>query len=100
MRSGRAQPDDPPARQSIRSTIPQDGTKPSLAYSDVHNPFWSFPEVCVESARSWGLISADVVSRTAGKMVWLSDRHRIVYALTDVLGTIRSDNGPKWAVAP
>jgi len=27
-------------------------------------------------------------------MVWRSDRHRIVYALTDVLGTIRSGNGP------
>jgi AraC family transcriptional regulator len=94
MRSGRIQSDDPPARQNIRSTIPQDRTKPSLAYSDAHNPFWSLPEVCIENARSWGSISADVVSRTAGKMVWLSDRHRIVYALTDVLGTIRSDNGP------
>ena len=94
MRSGRIQSDDPSAHQKIRSTIPHDGTQPCLAYSDVHNPFWSFPEVCIESARSWGSISADVVSRTAGKMVWLSDRHRIVYALTDVLGTIRSDNGP------
>jgi hypothetical protein len=27
-------------------------------------------------------------------VVWRSDRHRIVYALTDVLGTIRNDNGP------
>jgi AraC family transcriptional regulator len=94
MRSGRIQPDYPPAHQEIRNAISQDGTKPSLAYSDAHNPFWSFPEVRIESARSWGSISADVVSRTAGKMVWLSDRHRIVYALTDVLGTIRSDNGP------
>ena len=94
MRSGRIQSDDPPARQNIRSTIPQDGTKRSLAYSDAYNPFWSFPEVCIESARSWGSISADVVSRTAGKIVWRSDRHRIVYALTDALGTIQSDNGP------
>ena len=94
MRLGQIRPDDSPARQNIRSTIPRDGTKPSLAYSDAYNPFWSFSEVCIESARSWGSISADVVSRTAGKMVWLSDRHRIVYALTDVLGTIRNDNGP------
>jgi AraC family transcriptional regulator len=78
----------------MRNTISQYGTKPSLAYSDAYNPFWSFPEVCIKSARSWGSISADVVSRTAGKIVWRSDRHRIVYALTDVLGTIRSDNGP------
>jgi AraC family transcriptional regulator len=27
-------------------------------------------------------------------MVWRSDRHRIVYALSDVVGTIRNDNGP------
>jgi hypothetical protein len=27
-------------------------------------------------------------------MVWRSDRHRIVYALTDVVGTIRNDTGP------
>ena len=27
-------------------------------------------------------------------MVWRSDRHRIVYALTDVFGTVRNDNGP------
>jgi AraC family transcriptional regulator len=26
--------------------------------------------------------------------VWRSDRHRIVYALTDVFGAIRDDNGP------
>src|SRR6516162_5522414 len=94
MRLGRIQCDEPPAYQKIRSTIPQDGTKSSLAYFDAHNPFWSFPEVCIESTRSWGSISADVVSRTAGKMVWLSDRHRIVYALTDVVGTIRNDNEP------
>ena len=98
MRLGRIQCDEPPAYQKIRSTIPQDGTKSSLAYFDTHNPFWSFPEVCIESTRSWGSISADVVSRTAGKMVWLSDRHRVVYALTDVLGTIRSDNGPAQSV--
>jgi AraC family transcriptional regulator len=42
----------------------------------------------------WGSISADVVSRTPGTVVWGSNRHRIVYALTDVLGTIRNDDGP------
>jgi AraC family transcriptional regulator len=94
MQSGRTQSDDPPARQNISSIIPEDQTKPSFAYFDARNPFWSFPEVCIESARSWGTISADVVNRSAGKMVWRSDRHRIVYALTDVLGTIRNDGGP------
>src|SRR5215469_16336868 len=90
MRSGRAQSNDPPAP----GTIAQDPGNPSRPDFDAHNPFWSSPGIYVESTRSWGSISADVVSRTAGKMVWRSDRHRIVYALTDVLGTIRTDNGP------
>src|SRR5215468_5254260 len=90
MRSGRAQSDDPPAP----ATIVQDIGKPSLADFDAHNPFWSCPGICIQSTRSWGSISADVVRRTAGKMVWRSDRHRIVYALTDVVGTIRNDNRP------
>src|SRR5215467_13443674 len=90
MRSGRAQSDDPPAP----GTIVQDLGKPSLADFDAHNPFWSCPGISIQRTRSWGSISADVVSRTAGKMVWRSDRHRIVYALTDVRGTIRNDSGP------
>jgi hypothetical protein len=72
----------------------RDRGKPRLADFNEHNPFWSSPGICIQSTRSWGSISVDVVSRTAGKMVWRSDRHRIVYALTDVLGTIRNDNGP------
>ena len=90
MRSGRTQSYDPPAS----GTIAQDQAKPALGDFDEHNPFLSSPGICVQNTRSWGSISADVVSRTAGKMVWRSDRHRIVYALTDVLGTIRNDNGP------
>src|SRR5215471_2075310 len=90
MRSGRAQSDDPPAP----ATIVHDLGKPSLADFDAHNPFWSCPGICIQSTRSWGSISVDVVSRTAGKMVWRSDRHRIVYALTNVFGTIRNNNGP------
>jgi len=90
MRSGRAQSDDPPAP----GTIVQELGEASLADFDAHNPFWSSPGICIQSTRSWGSISADVVSRTAGKMVWRSDRHRIVYALTDVVGTIRNDNEP------
>jgi hypothetical protein len=45
----------------------------------------------VEATRSWGLISADVVSRAAGEATWLSDRHRITYALTEISATIESD---------
>src|SRR5271165_2131674 len=36
----------------------------------------------------------DIVSRAAGTVVWRSDYHRVAYALTDVLGTIRNDEGP------
>ena len=95
MRLGRIQSDNPPAHQKICSTVPQDGTKLSTAYFDAHNPFWSFPGIYIESSRSWRSISAEIVSRAVGKVVWLSDCYRIVYALTDFLGTVRNDNGPE-----
>jgi AraC family transcriptional regulator len=55
------------------------------------NPIWRFPGFHVETTRSWGLISADVISRDAGEATWLSDHHRISYARTDFSGTIESD---------
>jgi|SRR6516164_9322495 len=58
------------------------------------NPFWHSPGVCVETRRSWGPISAEIVSRTAGQAVWRSDRHRIVYALSDIHSAIRNNHGP------
>ena len=67
---------------------------PAAAHIDECNPYWSFSAVRTESARSWGSISAGIVSRTAGTVVWRSDCHRIVYSLTDVQGFIRNDDGP------
>ena len=67
---------------------------PGFGRADEHNPYWSFSVVRAESARSWGSISAGIVSRAAGTVVWRSDYHRVAYALTDVLGTIRNDEGP------
>jgi AraC family transcriptional regulator len=58
------------------------------------NPIWDFPGFRVDKTRSWKSISVDVVSRDAGEAVWRSDRHRTVYALTDVVGTRQSDDGP------
>ena len=66
----------------------------ALETADDHNPFWDYPGVQVESTRSWGLISAEIVSRTAGRVVWRSRNHRIVYALSDIHGMIRNGNGP------
>jgi hypothetical protein len=65
-----------------------------IADTDADNPIWSFPGFNIEKARSWGLVSADIVNRTAGEVVWRSDYHRIVYALTDIPGTIQNDDGP------
>ena len=90
MRSDRTQSDNLPAPW----VIAQNAATPKIASVDGSNPFWSSPGIHIQNTRSWGSISADVVSRTAGKMVWRSDRHRIVYALTDVLGTIRNGDGP------
>lgn len=67
---------------------------PAAAHIDECNPYWSFSAVRTESARSWGSISAGMVSRAAGTVVWRSDCHRIVYSLTDVQGFIRNDDGP------
>jgi hypothetical protein len=58
------------------------------------NPIWSFPGFRVERTRSWGAISADVISRDPGVATWRSDRHRIVYALTDMPGAVRIGNRP------
>ena len=58
------------------------------------NPIWRFPGFRVEAARSWGLMSADIISRDAGEATWLSDRHRIVHALTDIPGRVQSDGRP------
>jgi hypothetical protein len=46
--------------------------------------------VHIEKSRRWGLISADIVSRAGGQVLWQSDLHRVVYALTDIRGTTQS----------
>jgi AraC family transcriptional regulator len=66
---------------------------PDIDHPDEQNPIWGFPSFHIEKTRSWRSISADVVSRTAGEMVWRSDLHRTVYALTDIFGTMESGGG-------
>jgi hypothetical protein len=65
--------------------------EPGIADQREDNPIWRFPGFRVEATRSWGLISADVISRDAGEATWLSGHHRISCALTDYSGTIESD---------
>ena len=89
MRSGRAQSD----HLSAPGTIAQDPGKPSIADFDVDNPYWSSPGIYVESTRSGGPISADVVSRTVGTVEWRSDHHRVAVALTAHRGTAYVDGG-------
>ena len=47
----------------------------------------------IEKTRRWSLISADIVSRAGGQVLWQSDFHRIIYALTDISGTTQSGDG-------
>ena len=47
----------------------------------------------IEKTRRWSLISADIVSRAGGQVLWQSDFHRIVYALTDIRGTTQCGDG-------
>jgi hypothetical protein len=44
-------------------------------------------------------MSCDIVSRTVGEVVWRSDRHRTIFALSDIVGTNRSDNGAVQALS-
>jgi AraC family transcriptional regulator len=53
----------------------------------------------IESAQSWGSISGDVVSRTAGEVVWQSGCHRTIFALTDIAGTNQTDSGAVQALS-
>ena len=80
--------------EPTRDSSSRISTGPGFGHADEHNPYWSFSVVRTESARSWGPISAGIISRAAGTVVWRSDYHRVAYALTDVLGTIRNDEGP------
>ena len=89
MRSGRAQSD----HLSAPGTIAQEPGKPSIADFDAHNPYRSSPGIYVESTRSGGPISADVVSRTVGTAMWRSDYHRVAVALTAHAGVAYVDGG-------
>ena len=40
------------------------------------------------------MISAALINRDPGEVVWQSDHHRIYCSLTDVAGTVRTDHGP------
>jgi hypothetical protein len=69
----------------------QSGPNAHIKHVGEDNLMWRFPGFRIESTRSWGLISADVVSRAAGEATWLSDRHRLMYALTNIPTTMRRD---------
>jgi hypothetical protein len=76
--------------------------KPSLARTsgrvDEHNPVWSLAGYHADNTRSWGPISASVVTRPAGEGVWRSDYHRILYDpvgyTSTGTGTLQFENGP------
>jgi Bacterial regulatory helix-turn-helix proteins, AraC family len=52
------------------------------------------PGLHVEKTRSWGLVSADIISRAAGETNWLSDSHRVTVAQTEMNGIVHIDGGP------
>ena len=69
-----------------------------IARVDEHNPVWSLAGYRADNARSWGPISASVVTRPAGEGVWCSDYHRILYDpigyTSTGTGTLQFENGP------
>jgi len=72
--------------------------RPNIARVDEHNPVWSLPGYHADNTRSWGPISASVVTRPAGEGVWRSDYHRILYDpvgyTSTGTGTLQFENGP------
>jgi AraC family transcriptional regulator len=61
--------------------------------SQMHDTISSVPGFHIEKTRSWGLISAHVVSRDAGQGVWQGEHHQIHYVLTDMHGTVQVNGG-------
>jgi hypothetical protein len=54
---------------------------------------WGVPGLRSGEDAILGLISAQIISRDAGEVNWLSDNHRITLALTDLYGTVSVDGG-------
>jgi AraC family transcriptional regulator len=67
--------------------------RPPRVDADNHKQTVGVPGLQAEKTQSWGLISADVISRAAGEVSWLSDEYRICLALTDLPGTAYSEIG-------
>ena len=61
---------------------------------DLDNAVWSVPGLYSEKTQSWGLISADILTRAAGEVNWRSDHHRVVLALRDLHGTAYVNGRP------
>src|SRR5271166_3366961 len=59
-----------------------------------HGPTGNVPGLNIQESQSWGMICAALVNRDAGEVDWLSDHHRMHCALTDMSGTVRTDDGP------
>lgn len=53
----------------------------------------------VERAQYWRSMSASIISRNAGELVWQCDHHRTIFALTDIVGTNQSDSGAAHALS-
>jgi AraC family transcriptional regulator len=69
-------------------------TERCLNHADEGDPNGRCQRLHIEKTRCWGSISAEIVNRAAGEVVWQSGYHRTVYPFTELLGTIRSGDGP------
>ena len=65
-----------------------------VARVDERNPIWNVPGFHLDNTQSWGPISASVVSRPAGEIVWRSDYHRFIYDSVGHTGEAQYENGP------
>jgi len=79
-----------PCRHSSGRTA----TEPCLNPDDEGGPNGRCQRLHIEKRRCWGLISVEIVNRAGGEVVWQSDYYRTICPLTEILGTIRSGDGP------
>jgi AraC family transcriptional regulator len=62
--------------------------------ADRQNLVWSATGLHTETSRSWGLISASIVSRPGSEAISVSNHHRVAVSLTAIQGLVYIDGGP------
>jgi AraC family transcriptional regulator len=94
LQSDRLRPAGREVMGPCRHSSGRTATEPCSNHADERDPNGRCQRLHIEKTRCWGSISAEIVNRAGGEVVWQSDFYRTIYPLTEILGTIRSGDGP------